>query len=197
MSEIRFIVSDETGKLFYTTGITTGVAGTSGTSGGGSGSGSGTNGSSGSSGFGSSGSSGVDGSSGSSGSSGVDGSSGSSGSSGSGTSGSSGTYLIDIEELNFNVYVSGETTIYLDDYAWYPYQVSGLTLRTPSGTCYLDMVISSTSITGMINITGTTAMNTYFSTANDIVNAGNSFYIKINNNIDASYLIGSTKLRRI
>ena len=115
-----------------------------------------------------------------------------------GTSGSSGKDgIIDIEELNFNVYVNGETNIYLDDYAWYGYQVSGLTLRTPVGTCYLDMVISGTSITGMINITGTTTINTYYAITNNIVHSGDNFYIHINTNLDAFYLIGSVVLIRI
>ena len=75
--------------------------------------------------------------------------------------------------------------------------MSGLTVRTPAGTCYFDMGVSLTGITGMINITGTTTRNIYYSTTNNTVNAGNNFYIKINNDVDAYYLIGSVKILRI
>ena len=140
-----------------------------------------------------SGTSGINGTSGL----GTNGTSGTNGTNGtSSTSGTSGISY-DIEKLNFNVFVSGETSIYLDDYAWYAYEVSGLTLRTPYGTCYVDMMISGNQIYGMDSITGTTSMNIYYSTSNSIVNIGDNLYLNIIDNVDSQYLIASIKIRRI
>jgi hypothetical protein len=102
MAEIKYLVIDENGKIFYTTGITSGVNGTSGSSG--------TDGTSGSSGTdGTSGSSGIDGTSGSSGTDGTSGSSGTDGTSG--TSGEDYTnWSIQVDDSDaVPIYKSGST----------------------------------------------------------------------------------------
>jgi hypothetical protein len=104
-----------------------------------------------------------------------------------------------VEELNFNVYLSGElgASIYLDDYAWYDYKVTDITVRTPSGSCVVSIGISGLVITGMSGIAASSNLSIYSASANNTVHIGDSLYIMLDSNADASYLIGSVKIMRV
>jgi len=107
MSEIRFLLTDETGKIFYTTGITCGAAGTDGAPG-------------------TSGTSGIDGELGSSGTSGT-----------SGTSGIDGISVGDEKDIawEFRDLTRGTAQTYvLDIDASYEYIIGSVILEVDDGT---------------------------------------------------------------
>jgi len=183
---------------------TSGTSSTSATSGK-----SGTSATSGTSGTGSSGTSGIS-ASGTSGSSGmgVSGTSGTSATSGlsvigtSGTSGSGSNNIID--QIDFNLNISGKSSLWgiysttvLSNYAFYPYDILSISVRTNIGTSTIDVRINENPISGMTNITTTDKNNIYDSTLNYSVLVGDCVNIKFNGETGGvSELYGSIKIIR-
>jgi len=183
-----------------------GVSGTSGTS-----STSGKSGTSGTSGIGTSGTSGI----GTSGTSGI-GTSGTSGIGTSGTSATSGLSVIGtsgtsgsgsnniIDQIDFNLNISGKSSLWgiysttvLSNYAFYPYDILSISVRTNIGTSTIDVRINENPISGMTNITTTDKNNIYDSTLNYSVLVGDCVNIKFNGETGGvSELYGSIKIIR-
>ena len=100
------------------------------------------------------------------------------------------------EEISYDLNLVGVTDIFLDDYAWYGYVVSGVSIRTDAGTGTLDFRINNSNIGGINGLTASTSGALYYATSSNTVSTGGQLKITVTGNSGATRLFGSTKIYR-
>jgi hypothetical protein len=112
---------------------------------------------------------------------------------GGGSAGATGFTMID--QIDFNMYISGQTSLDLSKYAFYGYIVNTIYAQTNTGSTNIDVRIDDTAITGMDNISFTTTESSFNATALNEVSVGKTLKLYFNSNT-AEYLSGSIKISR-
>jgi hypothetical protein len=110
---------------------------------------------------------------------------------------------VPFEEISYDLNLVGVTDIFLDDYAWYGYTVSGVSIRTDSGTSTVTFKIDSTqtgagtSIGGLTSLTAGTSGTQGFSTSSYTVPQYGQLRITVTGTSGgATRLYGSIKINR-